>query len=418
MKVENIDDTKNIDTRSAVQAYLGQQTDPAQSAHQSFATSVGTNPDYEVELRRVAARTGVPVDSARAYPDEVKRKAQLKAVDFQAMQTKYPTTVNFMADRNNAQVAHDDLDGLQGVEDTLKPADRTFLEGLWQPIASGWNATVAGFGLTMGDALTPSGLEAKRKLAAEQGGVDYTPDIERAVKQAQLERTAQKYSAPADIQQGMQEIGGAQTFGYALEAALSSPRATLETALQSLGASAPALLMAAGGATLGPAGTATGAGLGSFSIEYASTVRDVMTASGVNMTDPVQLADGLNNSELMSQARDPGRGIGRAHRRYGGAIACGGQARCAEWRSPSRGGTGDTGGWWRCGRSHRAGCNRRIEARRYSDGSPGGTPLRAGRSTEQLPHTGGQGASRKGPGRSHRADHQGRPSQQTGTVRR
>ena len=62
--------------------------------------------------------------------------------------------------------------------------------------------------------------------------------------------------------------------------------------------------MATGGATLGPAGTATGAGLGSFSIEYASTVRDVMTSSGINMTDPVQLADGLSNSELMSQARE------------------------------------------------------------------------------------------------------------------
>ena len=304
MKVENTDDTKNIDTRSAVQAYLGQQTNPAQSAHQAYAMSVGTNPDYEVELRRVAAQTGVPVDSARAYPDEVKRKAQLESVDFQKLQTQYPTTVNFMADRSNAQVAHDDLDGLQGVEDTLKPADRTFLEGLWQPIASGWNATVAGFGLTMGDALVPSGLEAQRKLAAEQGGVDYTPGIERAVKQAQLERTAQKYSAPADIQQGMQEIGGAQTFGYALEAALSNPRATLEIALQSLGASAPALLMAAGGAALGPAGTATGAGLGSFSVEYASTVRDVMTSSGVNMTDPVQLAAGMNDGELMAQARE------------------------------------------------------------------------------------------------------------------
>ena len=45
MKVENTDDTKNIDTRSAVQAYLGQQTDPAQSAHQAYAMSVGTNPD-------------------------------------------------------------------------------------------------------------------------------------------------------------------------------------------------------------------------------------------------------------------------------------------------------------------------------------------------------------------------------------
>jgi len=304
MKVENTDDTQNIDTRSAVQAYLGQQADPAQTAQQTYAMSLGANPDYEAELRRVAAKTGVPVDSARAYPEEVKRNAELQSVDFKAMQTKFPTTVNFIADKQNAQVAHDDLDGLQRVEDTLKPADRTFFEGIWQPIASGWNNTVAGFGMVMGDALMPSGLEAKRKLAAEQGGVDYTPSVERAVKQAQLERTAQKYSAPADIQNAMQEIGGAQTMGYALEAALSNPRATLEIALQSLGASAPALLAAAGGSTLGPLGTAAGAGVGSFSVEYASTVRDVMQGAGLNMTDPVELASGMNDAELMGKARE------------------------------------------------------------------------------------------------------------------
>ena len=304
MKVENTDDTQNIDTRSAVQAYLGQQADPAQTAQQTYAMSLGANPDYEAELRRVAAKTGVPVDSARAYPEEVKRNAELQSVDFKAMQTKFPTTVNFIADKQNAQVAHDDLDGLQRVEDTLKPADRTFFEGIWQPIASGWNNTVAGFGMVMGDALMPSGLEAKRKLAAEQGGIDYAPSIERAVKQAQLERTAQKYSAPADIQNAMQEIGGAQTMGYALEAALSNPRATLEIALQSLGASAPALLAAAGGSTLGPLGTAAGAGVGSFSVEYASTVRDVMQGAGLNMTDPVELASGMNDAELMGKARE------------------------------------------------------------------------------------------------------------------
>lgn len=304
MKVENTDDTQNIDTRSAVQAYLGQQADPAQTAQQTYAMSLGANPDYEAELRRVAAKTGVPVDSARAYPEEVKRNAELQSVDFKAMQTKFPTTVNFIADKQNAQVAHDDLDGLQRVEDTLKPTDRTFFEGIWQPIASGWNNTVAGFGMVMGDALMPSGLEAKRKLAAEQGGVDYAPSIERAVKQAQLERTAQKYSAPADIQNAMQEIGGAQTMGYALEAALSNPRATLEIALQSLGASAPALLAAAGGSTLGPLGTAAGAGVGSFSVEYASTVRDVMQGAGLNMTDPVELASGMNDAELMGKARE------------------------------------------------------------------------------------------------------------------
>jgi hypothetical protein len=296
-------DTK-LDTRSAVQAYLGQQTDPARDAQQSYAMSVSSNPDYEAELRRVSMQTGVPVESARAFPDDVKRKAQIQSVNFQDLSAKYPSTVRFMADQKNAQVAHDDLDNLKGVEDTLKPTDRTFFEGIWQPIATGWNSTIAGFGLALGDQLMPGNLNAQRKMAAEQGGVAYTPDIQRAVQQAQIERQAQKYGTPDDIQRGMQEIGGAQTFGYALEAALSNPRATLETALQSMGASAPALLLAGGGSVFGPAGTAAGAGTGSFAVEYASTVRDVMSDSGINMTNPMDLASGMNDPELMGKARD------------------------------------------------------------------------------------------------------------------
>lgn len=297
-------DQTKIDTRSAVQAYLGQQTDPALEAQRSFTMSVGTNPDYEVELRRVSAATGVPVDSARAYPDEVKRKAQTQAVNFQGMLDNYPTTVRFMADQKNARVAHDDVTGLQGVEDTLKPTDRSFLEGIWQPIASGWKSTVSAFGLTLGDTFVPKGLEAKRQMVAEQAGIDYVPSIERAVKQAQLERAAQKYPTPENIQQGMQEISGAQTMGYALEAALSNPRATLEVALQSIGASAPGLLLAGVGTVAGPVGTAAGAGTGSFVVEYASVARDVMSDAGINMTDPQSLASGLNNAELMAAARE------------------------------------------------------------------------------------------------------------------
>ncbi len=294
-----------FDTRSAVQAYLGQQANPAEEAQRSYAMSVGGDPDYEVELRRVSAKTGVPVDSARAHPKEVERKAQVASVNFPQMAAKFPTTTRFIADQKNAQVAHDDLEGLQGVEDTLKPTDRTFLEGIWQPIASGWKATTAAFGLATGGMPLPSGLEAKRQMAAEQGGVEVDPGIQRAVKQAQLEREALKYPAPEAVQQGMQEISGAQTMGYALEAALSNPRATLEVGLQSLGASAPALLLAgAGSATAGPMGTAAGAGLGSFTVEYSSTVRDVMTDSGINMTDPQALAEGLTNAELMAQARE------------------------------------------------------------------------------------------------------------------
>ena len=58
-----------LDTAGAVAGYLNNETTPAQlgaQARYSMANVVGSKPDYEAELRGVAQRTGVPVDTVRA----------------------------------------------------------------------------------------------------------------------------------------------------------------------------------------------------------------------------------------------------------------------------------------------------------------------------------------------------------------
>ncbi len=112
---------EDLDTGAAVAAYLNDlnspaPANPALAARASVASALGSNPDTEAELRRVAQRTGVPLDSVRAYPEEVTRRAELGAVDYNALAQDFPTTAAYLADRDNARLAHDDTDNLSTVE--------------------------------------------------------------------------------------------------------------------------------------------------------------------------------------------------------------------------------------------------------------------------------------------------------------
>lgn len=116
--------TEDLDTGAAVAAYLGDTSsapaNPGQAAKVSVSAALDSNPDYEAELRQVAARTGVPIDSVRAYPDEVKRNAAIQDTDFQALAQDFPTTAAYLADRENAKIAHDDTDNLSMVEKSVR----------------------------------------------------------------------------------------------------------------------------------------------------------------------------------------------------------------------------------------------------------------------------------------------------------
>lgn len=110
---------EELDTKAAVTGYLNQanvQPDPARSARASMSLAVDTNPDFEAELRKVAKKTGVPIDSARAYPEQVKQQATLNTIDFNDLAQRFPKTAAYLSGVENAKVAHDDVENLKMME--------------------------------------------------------------------------------------------------------------------------------------------------------------------------------------------------------------------------------------------------------------------------------------------------------------
>lgn len=273
------------------------QPDQGQAARVGFSVAADTNPDAYAEAQRVARRTGVPVDTVLNMPKEMKQQDTMGTIDFDALAKTAPATASLLSDIERAKVAHDNLPSMTAIE-------RSFLGNITEPVQRGLAQGRRGLTLLFDQMGIFKGLERQRAVAAAAHGISYDPSIELAVRLAQQQREVERYPVPDDIAQGMQDISNAQTMGDAFTAIRTNPRAVLETTLQSLGASAPALVGAAGGSVFGPGGTATGAGLGSFAVEYSNTLQDVMAEKGVNGTDSMSIHAALNNPELMAAARE------------------------------------------------------------------------------------------------------------------
>lgn len=273
------------------------QPDQGQAARVGFSVAADTNPDAYAEAQRVAQRTGVPVDTVLAMPKEMARQDAVGTIDFDALAKTAPATASLLSDIERAKVAHDNLPSMTAIE-------RSFLGNITEPVQRGLAQGRRGLTLLFDQMGIFKGLERQQAAAAAAHGISYDPSIELAVRLAQQQREVERYPVPDDIAQGMQDISNAQTMGDAFTAIRTNPRAVLETTLQSLGASAPALVGAAGGSVFGPGGTATGAGLGSFAVEYSNTLQDVMAEKGVNGTDSMSIHAALNNPELMAAARE------------------------------------------------------------------------------------------------------------------
>jgi hypothetical protein len=81
---------------------------------------VGTNPDLQAELQRVADKTGVPVSTVAANPEEMKRQAAVGSVDFQGLAATAPATARLLANIDNAKIAHDDVGTLTQIEQAVR----------------------------------------------------------------------------------------------------------------------------------------------------------------------------------------------------------------------------------------------------------------------------------------------------------
>ena len=107
---------------AAVAATL--QPDQGQAARVGFSVAADTNPDAYAEAQRVARRTGVPVDTVFAMPQEMKRQDAIGSIDFGALAKTSPATASLLADVEKAKIAHDNVGSMSAIEATLRPITR------------------------------------------------------------------------------------------------------------------------------------------------------------------------------------------------------------------------------------------------------------------------------------------------------
>lgn len=159
-----------LDFDAAVAATLEPQP-KAQEARIGFATAMGADGDFEAEMRRVSRTTGVPLETARNLPDDVRKQAKLGAIDFDALAKTAPATAALLADVEKAKIAHDDVENLTAIEKTLgffRDTGKSAVAG-----AFGASAGVVGFVQAGTDVLSQyvTGPLAGTVLPQDIGGV-------------------------------------------------------------------------------------------------------------------------------------------------------------------------------------------------------------------------------------------------------
>ena len=250
---------ETLDTASAVSAYLNDPNpptvDPAGATRVSLATALGSNPDLEAELRQVASRTGIPIDSVRRHPEEVKREAALTSFDFERLARDYPSTAAYLSGVENARIAHDDVDnmgviekGLRGLSNLGNAAASAFPQAggaLWRVGQAAAENVAPLFDPLAGTLLPENPL---RRLAAGMAGLgrageasakdlmpQATGNIEAGVYSGVQSLVTMGLTLPASIVTGnpaptlygMSAITGGQGYGQARETGLDPYRALM-----------------------------------------------------------------------------------------------------------------------------------------------------------------------------------------------
>ena len=111
------------------------QQDREAKLRESMQNSVDKQPDAEVKIQGLAKNYGMPPEAVRMDTPTVENRAKFDAIDYTALARENPATSNFLSDRNNAAIAHDDTGNLSAFETalgTLKDIGGAFVSGITQ----------------------------------------------------------------------------------------------------------------------------------------------------------------------------------------------------------------------------------------------------------------------------------------------
>ena len=83
----------------------------------STLNAIGTNPERAARAQRLGQRLGIPPQAVMADPGY---ETQARQVEIGAVLDRSPATASFMADQANAEIAHDQVEGLGSLEQMLR----------------------------------------------------------------------------------------------------------------------------------------------------------------------------------------------------------------------------------------------------------------------------------------------------------
>lgn len=121
---------------------------------------------------------------------------------------------------------------------------------------------------------------------------------------ARDERKIQGASPDSDVQQGMQEIGQAKSFGEAAKAMALNPRATATMLAESVLLTAPAIATTVMG--LPAKGMAAVVGANSMALEFGGALSETLSNHGVDLLDTRAAAAALQDPAIVKEIRERG----------------------------------------------------------------------------------------------------------------
>ena len=96
--------------QNEVEQFLQSDPDPSLP----LAQAVGTNADENAEHQRLSQASGIPVEAVAKAPEPVRN--QVRTNTLENLLSSSPVTGRFLANPENAQVAHDDVENLSAIE--------------------------------------------------------------------------------------------------------------------------------------------------------------------------------------------------------------------------------------------------------------------------------------------------------------
>ncbi len=182
-----------------------------------------TEPDVEAELRRLAQKVNVPIETVRADRKEIERQAILGGVDYDNLVKSSPVTAAFLSEQ--ADVARDDVGTLERIERTFIAPTQGWKQASVQDQVSplNWRAV-------SGEIMSSSEAAERRKLLDEIGALGRTTergDNPFAWFLGQTGYTAR--SLVSSIREGGKGaiVGGATGAGVALALGQAGPQVAL-----------------------------------------------------------------------------------------------------------------------------------------------------------------------------------------------